>query len=71
MKTVLSIECHIVRRKTDKDKDRDDDLTKKPELLMSIAKLIPNFTQEDILYQIYTLIGFLLKQNFNELNLET
>lgn len=43
IRTVLSIELNLVRKKTD---SKEDDFTKKPELLISVAKLIPNFSQE-------------------------
>ena len=42
MKTVLSIEQHLVRKKTE---NIEDDYTKKPGLLILVAKLIPKIAQ--------------------------
>ena len=49
---------------------KEDDFTKKPELMMVVAKLIPVFTQEDVLVSVYTLLLYLFKNNFDDRKLE-
>lgn len=49
---------------------RDDDITKKPDLLNSIISMIPAITDDEVLAQTYLIVGYLLKCNFDSLNLD-
>lgn len=70
MRVIISL---IIKVKLDTHEEKEADITKKSELLMSIIKLMEETTEEEgLVTQCYNAICYLLKSNFNlnELNLD-
>jgi len=59
----------ITRVKLDADQ-REDDITKKKDLFMSVVNLVPCAEDDELLAQIYNLIAYLLKNNFDAVQVD-
>ena len=49
---------------------RDDDITKKPDLLGSIVGIVPVVEDMEVLQQTYLIVGYLLKSNFDSVSFD-
>lgn len=49
---------------------REDDITKKPDIVESIIAMVPIVEDDEVLAQAYSIIGYLLKNNFDSLNFD-
>lgn len=49
---------------------REDDITKKKDLLMAVINLIPCAEDDELLAQVYNLIAYLLKSNFDAVQVD-
>lgn len=49
---------------------KDDDITKKPDLLYTIVTMIPSLEDDELIAQSYAVVGYLFKNNFNSLHFD-
>ena len=59
----------ITKVRLDADQ-REDDITKKKDLVMSVVNLVPCAEDDELLAQIYNLIAYLLKNNFDAVQVD-
>lgn len=59
----------ITKVKLDLDQ-REEDITKKKDLLMAVTTLILSVDEDDTLAQVFNLIAYLLKNNFDTLQID-
>lgn len=50
--------------------EKEDDITKKPDLVYSVVAIIPTLEDDELLAQTYVMVGYLLKNNFDALKFD-